>query len=241
MERKPIKIAHHHIPFTDPLPDEFGLPDLNVYLKQYFEFGHPVLLGRDAKAYKGQWYTAFDRKAPLCLEIGSGNGFFLQGMAEKFPNQNWLGVEIRYKRVVMTAKKLRIKKLKNARILRYDNWYLDDLFLENEIAAIYTNHPDPWSKKKQAKKRILSPAFAKWAGHVLKPGGEWRIKTDFEVHINTMLDIVKDLPFEVLGVSRDAHKDGFPWPKEDDITTNYEKKFIEKDLPIYALHLRRSS
>jgi tRNA (guanine-N7-)-methyltransferase len=239
VESKPVKIANHHIPFSDPLPEEFGLPDLNVHLKQYFDFGPPIILGRNAIPYKGQWYKAFKKKAPLCLEIGSGNGFFLQGMAAKNPDKNWLGVEIRYKRVVLTAKKIKSSQVTNARIVRYDNWYLDDLFLENEIDSIFTNHPDPWSKKKQAKKRILSPAFAKWAAYVMKPGGEWRIKTDFEVHINTMLSIIEELPFEVLGVSRDAHRDGFPWPKEDDITTNYENKFIDKGLPIFALHLRR--
>ena len=239
MESKPIQISDKRVVFRDPLPEELPKPDLNLHVEQYFNFGSPVILGRDAQQYSGKWEEAFGRKAPLCLEIGSGNGFFLAGMAEKYPDKNWLGAEIRYKRVVMTAKKLQNVGATNARITRYDNWCLDDLFAENELSGLYTNHPDPWSKKRQAKKRILSKPFATWAAYVLQAGAEWRIKTDFGTHVDTMLAVVKDLPFTVLGVSRDAHNDGFPWDSEDDITTNYERKFIERKLPIHALRLVR--
>jgi len=239
MESKPVKILPEQVPFQDPLPEEFSRPCLNAHLSKYFDFGPPVIIGRHATQYKDKWETLFAKKAPLCVEIGSGNGFFLSGMAEKFPNRNWLGIEIRYKRVVITAKKLKKLNLSNARILRYDNWSLDELFSESSIDAIFTNHPDPWSKKRQSKKRILSQPFANWAAYAMKPGAEWRIKTDFETHINTMLKVIKDLPFDVVGVSKDAHNDGFPWRKEDDILTNYERKFVEKREPIFALLLRR--
>lgn len=239
MKNKPVQISDKRLIFRDPLPEELPKPDLNLHVDQYFNFGEPVILGREAKRYRGQWENAFQRTAPLCLEIGSGNGFFLAGMAERFPEKNWLGIEIRYKRVVMTAKKIQKAGVKNARITRYDNWCLDDLFEENELAGLYTNHPDPWSKKRQAKKRILSKPFANWAAYVLQSGAEWRIKTDFGTHVDTMLEVIRDLPFTVLGVSRDAHKEGFPWDTAEDITTNYERKFIERDLPIHALRLIR--
>ena len=239
MERKPARISDNRLIFRDPLPEELPKPDLNLHVEQYFNFGSPVVLGRDARNYCGKWDDAFASAAPLCLEIGAGNGFFLAGMAEKFPEKNWLGIEIRYKRVVMTAKKIQKAGVTNARITRYDNWCLDDLFVQDELAGLYTNHPDPWSKKRQAKKRILSKPFATWAADVLQSGAEWRIKTDFGTHIDTMLAVIEALPFTIIGVSRDAHKDGFPWAIEEDITTNYERKFIERELPIHALRLVR--
>ena len=240
MESKPVQISDSRLIFTDPLPQDMPNPELNAHVEQYFAFGEPVLLGRDAKQYKGKWAELFGREAALCLEIGSGNGFFLEGMAQKYPDRNWLGVEIRYKRVVMTAKKLQRSNISNARITRYDNWCLDELFAENELQGLYTNHPDPWSKKSQAKKRILSLPFARWVAYALESGAEWRIKTDFATHIDTMLEIVEELPFEIIGVSRDAHNDGFPWEMSEDITTNYERKFIDRSLPIHALRLRRN-
>lgn len=77
-----------------------------------------------------------------------------------------------------------------------------------------------------------------WA---MADGAEWRIKTDFETHIDTMLGVIEDLPYTVLGVARDAHRYGFPWESSEDITTNYESKFIERNLPIYALRLQRKA
>ena len=235
----PVYIVPKRLPFQDLPAEEMHNPELNPYVQQYFEFGSPVVVGRDAKQYKGSWDRCFEKKQPLCLEIGSGNGFFLRGMAQKHPEWNWLGIEIRYKRVVMVANKLQQADVKNARILRYDNWCMDDLFGEAELDAVYCNHPDPWSKKSQAKKRILSKPFATWMAWAMKPGAQWRIKTDFETHIDTMIEVVKDLPFSIIAVARDAHRNGFPWPNEDDITTNYESKFVEKNEPIYALLLQR--
>ncbi len=235
----PQAIISKRLDFLDPLPEEMHNEDLNPYVKAYFTHGHPVVVGRDAKQYKGNWEACFQRQAPLCLEIGSGNGFFLEGMAQKNPELNWLGVEIRYKRVIMVAKKLQESNIENARILRYDNWCLDDLFEEGSLAGVYCNHPDPWTKKRQAHKRILAKPFANWMAWAMADGAEWRIKTDFETHIDTMLKVIEDLPYTVLGVSRDAHRNGFPWDNAEDVTTNYERKFIERNLPIYALRLQR--
>ena len=236
----PEAIVSRRLDFWDPYPEEMYNSELNPYVKEYFGHGSPVVVGRDAKQYKGKWDKCFGRTAPLCLEIGSGNGFFLEGMAQKNPDHNWLGIEIRYKRVIMVAKKLEEAGMENARILRYDNWCLDDLFEEGSLAGVYCNHPDPWTKKRQAHKRILAKPFANWMAWAMADGAEWRIKTDFETHIDTMLGVIEDLPYTVLGVARDAHRYGFPWEPSEDITTNYESKFIERNLPIYALRLQRN-
>jgi tRNA (guanine-N7-)-methyltransferase len=236
----PAAIMSRRLPFFDPFPEEMHNSELNPFVRKYFDHGEPVVVGRDATQFKGAWDACFHREAPLCLEIGSGNGFFLEGMAQKYPDRNWLGVEIRYKRVIMVAKKLEVSGIDNARILRYDNWCLDDLFEEASLAGVYCNHPDPWSKKRQAHKRILSKPFARWMAWAMQDGAEWRIKTDFETHIDTMLGVIEDLPFTVMGVARDAHNTSFPWSVDEDVTTNYERKFIERDLPIYALRLKRN-
>ena len=235
----PMCIFAERVPFVDRVPSEMHIADLNPYVEQYFGYGAPVLVGKEAPKYRDDWSLAFERKAPLCLELGSGNGFFLTGMAHKYPQYNWLGVEIRYKRVIMVAKKLKTQGVTNARIMRYDNWCLDDLFLQSSIAHVYCNHPDPWSKDKQASKRILGKPFATWMAWAMQSGGEWRIKTDFRTHIDTMLEVVKGLPFAVVGVAYDAHKNGFPWDSTEDVMTNYESKFVQRNEPIYALRLRK--
>ena len=166
----PAAIMPKRPKFLDLYPDEMHNSELNPYVREYFSQGFPVVHARGASKYKGRWEDCFGRTAPLCLEIGSGNGFFLEGMAQKFPDKNWLGIEIRYKRVIMIAKKLEVSQVNNARILRYDNWCLDDLFEEGVFDNVYCNHPDPWSKKRQAHKRILSKPFANWMAWAMKCG-----------------------------------------------------------------------
>ncbi|MEC7985319.1 MAG: tRNA (guanosine(46)-N7)-methyltransferase TrmB [Myxococcota bacterium] len=223
--------------FRDHRPENFSNPDLNVYLKKYWSADPPVLRAEDAQAIAPNWDEAFSQSAPLHLEIGSGNGFFLAGMAEKHKDRNWLGLEIRYKRVILCAKKIQSKHLSNARIMRYDAWMVAELFPKASLSGLYTHHPDPWMKEKKAKKRLLNRAFCSWAVSALQPGAIWRIKTDFEQHILTVLDVCEDLPFIVTGRSHHIHRDGLPW--DEDIQTNYEGKFRERGEPVHALELTR--
>ena len=92
--------------FIDPTLAQFDNPELNVYLAQYWNAGAPVLRSGDAQKSCADWSKVFGRKAPIKLEIGPGNGFFLAGMAALDPGSDWLGMEIRYKRVMLCAKKI---------------------------------------------------------------------------------------------------------------------------------------
>ena len=148
--------------FRDLLPEEYPRPDINPYLKLHREFGPPVLTASDAQGLRGRWTEAFEgRSAPLHVEVGPGNGFYLAGMAEKHPERNWLGLEIRFKRVILCAKKIRAAGVENARIARYDAWFLDDLFEPGEVDALYVNFPDPWMRDRDEKKRLMGPISAR--------------------------------------------------------------------------------
>ncbi len=228
----------HH--FRDRRPEELPHPDSNPYVKIHREFGPPVIIGEDAPAFRGRWSAAaFGRPGPLHVEVGPGNGFFLAGMATRHPEQNWLGIEIRFKRVVLCARKIRVAAAENARITRYDAWYLDDLFVEGELDGLYTNHPDPWPKDRHEKKRLMGPFFARWAAGALKPGARWRLKTDFPGNVERVLSAIEGLPFAVRGRVDDVERSGTPWPAEDDVITNYQSKFYKKGERIYALEVER--
>jgi len=228
--------------FRDQLPEEYSQPDLNPYLKLHREFGPPILTATDAKEYRGRWGEVYDRSdAPLHLEVGPGNGFFLAGMARKHPEQNWLGLEIRFKRVVLCAKKIKVSGVSNARIARYDAWFLDDLFESAEIAALYVNFPDPWMRERDEKKRLMGPAFAAWAARSLVPGGLLRLKSDHGPNLDRLIAGFEEHPMEVIGRSSDVARDGAPWPEDDDIITNYQTKFIARNEPTHALLMRRQS
>ena len=233
----------NEMPFRDVLPEELPMPDLNPYVRLYREIGPPVVLGGDAASFKGAWHKAFGREAPLHVEVGPGNGFYLAGMAARHPDRNWLGIEIRYKRVVLCARKIiQAQVTEQARITRYDAWWLHNIFEPGELAGLVTNFPDPWKKESEGKKRLMSERFARWVAEALAPGGTWRIKTDHKPNVDRVVTAVSEaeLPFEILGISEDVGGDGAPWDAADDVITNYQTKFIKKGLPTHALLLRRN-
>ena len=224
----------NEIPYGDYID-----PDHNPYLNLHRSWGRPVLTSTQAPACRGAWDQEFGRKAPLNVEIGTGNGFFFSGMAESHPEQNWLGIEIRFKRVILTAKKLRAECTEsNSRICRYDASALSDLFTPGEIDILYINHPDPWDKERWAKNRLLGPEFLDKIAILMAPGAELRIKTDHLVNVDAVLEHIAGRPFELTARCDDVNGKGAPWA--GDVVTNYQRKFLVKGLPVYALRLRRS-
>ena len=219
--------------------DAYSQPDLNPFLKQHLSYGPPVLTAAQAQAAYGRWPEVFGREAPLHVEIGSGNGFFLAGMAAAHPGWSWLGLEIRFKRVVLTARKLERAGCDNARIARYDVRYLDDLFRPGEVAAFYVNHPDPWPKDRHAKHRLLQGPFLDTLCALLAPGGELRLKTDAPWNIEALLELLPGRPLELIGRSEDVARCGAPW--EGDVVTNYQSKFDRKGQPVMALRVRKTA
>jgi len=226
--------------FRDKQPDEYRLPDLNPYLKLHREFGPPVLTAEQAKAGKGRWDQVFDRQAPLHVEIGSGNGFFLAGIAQAHPDRNWLGLEIRFKRVVQTARKLQAADVSaHSRVARYDVHWLEDLFEPQSLSGLYVNFPDPWPKERHAKHRVLGPDFMATVVKLLKPGCELRVKTDHQVNVDAVLTHVQGLPLTITGICHDVQAEGPPWAS--DVVTNYQTKFYKKGLPVHAVRIRREA
>jgi tRNA (guanine-N7-)-methyltransferase len=227
---------------TDRPLDAYGMPDLNPYLKLHRDYGPPVVTAAEAVARRSDWSAAFGRSAPLHLEVGPGNGFFLSGMARMHPEWNWLGVEIRFKRVILCAKKIRALGVENARVARYDAFLLDDLIAPGTLDGLYVHHPDPWSRERDEKHRLIGPHFLSWAAAALRPGARFRVKTDHLPHVERLLAVLDALPgapFRVLGRSDDIVRDGTPWPLADDVETNYQRKFRQRGLPVYAVWMER--
>lgn len=228
--------------FVDHDPTDLPHPDVNPYLQQHRDWGPPVLTATQAAEQRGNWAQAFDKAQPLHVEIGPGNGFHLAGMAARHPNRNWLGVEIRYKRVVLCAKKIeKAGVVPNARICRYDAWWLDDVFAPGEIDGLYVHHPDPWKRDVDRAKRLMSPFFAGWAARALSEGAMLRLKTDHRRNIDWLVSTFDTLPFAVVERRDDVVTNGYPWPESDDVITNYESKFHKRGEPIYALLAQRTA
>ena len=224
--------------FFDGMGDVPMYPALNPYVGSHAAFGPEVIPAEAAAGLGDRVATEFGRVAPLHLEIGSGNGFYLSGMAATHRECDWIGVEVRYKRVELVARKLRVAHLTNARIVRYDAFLIEEMFGPGSLAGLHVNHPDPWRKERHAKKRLIGAAFLTVAAKLIAPGGEFRLKTDFPPHIGALLDAIVGLPFVLVGMVADIKGEGAPWP--DEVRTNYQRKAEERGVAVGGVWLRRT-
>ena len=224
--------------FRGKKPDEYTMPNLNPHMRLHYELVPPVVVAEEAPKFKGRWREAFpDPSLPIHLEIGPGNGFYLAGMASRHPEMNWLGIEIRFKRVVLVAKKILAAEAENARIARYDAWQLSDLFEPGELSGLHINFPDPWKREINAKHRLICPELVAWAAEALKPGSEIRLKSDHRPNLERFVTGAEGQPISIMDFRDDIASIGAPW--SDDLVTNYQSKFDKRGEPIYGALLRR--
>lgn len=235
-----------HPRFVDRAPEEYANPEANPFVLSHRAFGPPLLPASEAWTRRGRWHEEFGRTAPLWLEIGSGNGFFLRDLALAHPEANIVGVEIRYKRTVLCAKKLVKAGVETARICRYHAAFLDDLFEEGALERIFVNHPDPWPKERHEKNRLISRWFLEDVVRLLKPGGVFQLKSDFPPNVERVEALLATdgegqpaprLPLRITGTSEDIARDGAPWP--DDILTNYQRKMGQRGQRVLGIELVR--
>ncbi|MSQ01263.1 MAG: hypothetical protein EXR71_05120 [Myxococcales bacterium] len=235
MNRRPGPSA---APFSTRAHGRGSRPEVNPYRDEHQRFGKEIIAAEQAPSYQGRWLTEFGRDAPRHLELGVGNGSWLAASAARAPAGDWIGLEIRYKRCVQAAEKLRAAGATNARVARYSWFELERLFATGELAGIHINHPDPWSHPSDAKHRLITPGFLEGAGRVVAPGGELRLKTDFDGHHRALLAAVAASPtWTIIGASDDIGRAGAPWP--DDIVTGYQAKFQRAGQPVYGAWIRR--
>ena len=225
--------------------------DLNPYVDRIKEHGSWVLTAEDAEQHKGRWRSLIGKAedAPLLLEIGPGNGFFFRTLAERFPQAAVVGVEIRFKRVWLTADKALGAGLDNFRVIHHHSGYLDLLFDEGELDAVFVNHPDPWPKERHHKHRLLQPAFAASLSRFLKVDGEVWVKSDFSPYGPLAREVFGSAPWQELAYSDDLHGSSthlLNSPPDGarfcciDTETNYERKSRRKGETIMIAGYRLS-
>ncbi len=190
----------------------------------------------EPEPYRGRWQSVFPAEAPLEAELGMGKGRFLTGMAEAHPGINYLGVEKYASVLVKAVKKQEEKKLPNLRLLLMDAKDLLSVFGEGEIDRIYLNFPDPWPKKRHAKRRLTSPGYLACYEKVLKRSGRLELKTDNRELFAYSLASMEERGWILTSVTEDLYADGVP---ETSVRTEYEEKFAARGTPICRLTAQR--
>ncbi|MBV6500061.1 MAG: tRNA (guanine-N(7)-)-methyltransferase [Prosthecobacter sp.] len=170
---------------------------------------------------------------PLEVELGCGDGTFLQQMARQHPERDFLGLERMLGRVEKTLRKIAQAGLPNAKVLRLESGYSTGWLLPTaSISRLHLLCPDPWPKKKHAARRLVNQEeFLNGLARVLKPGGEFLLKTDDAVYFEDALASLGNRPeFERLDWSADA----FFYP-----LTDFESHWLAMGRDIHRARWRR--
>ncbi|MCL3836238.1 tRNA (guanosine(46)-N7)-methyltransferase TrmB [Aeromicrobium duanguangcaii] len=135
--------------------------------------------------------TLFGREAPLVLEIGSGRGESLVHAARENPDTDFLGLEVYVPGVAQTLLSMRHHGVENIRLIIVDAVPALSRMLPAEcLDELRIWFPDPWHKTRHHKRRLVSDEFVPVARRALKPGGVWRMATDWQDYADQMLDVV---------------------------------------------------
>ncbi len=127
---------------------------------------------------KGAWKNFFRNENPILLELACGRGEYTIGLSSIYPQQNFIGVDVKGNRMYIGAKKALDNSLGNAAFLRTQVEKISDYFSKGEVSEIWITFPDPQLRWSKAKKRLTHPRFLRLYNEILKPGGAINLKTD---------------------------------------------------------------
>ena len=139
--------------------------------------------------------SIFGRSAERTLEIGIGDGETLLALAALHPERDFLGVEVHRPGVGHCLLGIESGGLTNVRLIAHDAVeVLERQLPDRSLDEVLLYFPDPWPKKRHHKRRIVQPAFAELLASRLKPGGSFRLATDWAPYAEHMLEVLRASP-----------------------------------------------
>jgi len=187
---------------------------------------------------KGKWSKeVFNNNNPLVLELGCGKGEYTTGLAQHFPEKNFIGVDIKGARIWRGAKTSNEENIENSGFLRTRIEIIDSFFAEDEVEEIWLTFPDPQIKKRRMKKRLSGPRFLVQYQKFLKSDGIIHLKTDSSILYQYTLDLVNHNKLEVLFSTDNLYESGL---NEEilQIQTFYEKQYLAQGISINYLKFK---
>lgn len=177
---------------------------------------------------KGQWRSLKPDCTALWVEVGCGKGKFTAETAQANPDVLLIAVERCREAMVVAMEKARDMGLRNVFFIDMDVAEIENIFAPGEIDRLFINFPDPWPRKKNAKRRLTHRGFLDKYCRVVREGGEFHFKTDNAPLFAFSLEEFAACGLETKNVTDDLHKDGVLG-----IMTGYEEKFHALGNPIH--------
>ena len=183
----------------------------------------------------GHWRDAYFRNDhPLVLELGCGRGEYTVGLARRYPEKNFIGIDIKGARMWAGAKEAELEGLKNVAFLRTNIEIITSFFAPDEVDEIWITFCDPQMKK--ATKRLTSTYFMQRYQQIVKPNGLIHLKTDSPFLYTYTTEMLRLNPYPV----RCATDDLYAESGEQDallldarsLQTHYEQQWLDRGMKI---------
>lgn len=186
--------------------------------------------------HKGEWSKAhFGNENDIVLELACGKGDYARGLAEIFPNKNFIGVDLKGNRIYTAANLAKKGGLNNIAFIREQIDHLPEYFAENEISEIWITFPDPFLKNSKRNKRLTSPKFIEVYRQFLKKEGFVHLKTDSLSLYEYTKEIIEELKLKTIKDYPDVYAMDKQESELHNIQTYYERMHLEDKRTIMYL------
>lgn len=180
--------------------------------------------------------AVFGRTAPVTLEIGFGNGESLAALSTAHPERDFLGVEVHRPGVGHLMLLAEAADLRNVRIICRDAVeVLERRIADASLDEVLLYFPDPWPKKRHHKRRIVQPPFVELVARRLRPGGVFRLATDWQNYAEHMLAVVSACG----RLANESHDGDYVARPESRPLTRFEKRGQRLGHEVWDLAFRR--
>jgi len=181
---------------------------------------------------KGCWNkTFFKNSNPIVLELACGKGEYTVALARRFPEKNFIGLDIKGARMWKGCKEANALKLNNTAFIRTKIELIAHFFGPEEIQEIWITFPDPHLRKSRRKKRLTSPQFLQRFKPLLKPGGLIHLKTDDQNLFDYTHQVILEQGHDLKESCKDVYACNIQGPVTE-IQTFYEQIWLEAGKPI---------
>ncbi len=181
----------------------------------------------DPEAMQGNWRSLKKDCSALWVEVGCGKGKFTAETAEANPDVLLIAVERCREAMVVAMEKAQAMGLTNVFFIDMDVANIENIFASGEMDRLFINFPDPWPRKKNAKRRLTHRSFLDKYCRTVKPGGEIHFKTDNAPLFEFSVEEFAFCGLQVNNLTRNLHENGIVG-----IMTGYEEKFHALGTPI---------
>ena len=182
---------------------------------------------------KGNWNKeVFKNDNPIVLELGCGKGEYSVELARRYPNTNFIGVDIKGSRFWRGAKTAVEENIPNVAFLRTQIELIENCFGTNEVDEIWITFPDPQIKYKRTKHRLTNAEFLARYKNILKKEGIVNLKTDSEFMHGYTLGLLHGAGHKVLYANHNVYRNEGAPEVVTAIQTFYESQYLEQNKPI---------